>query len=194
MDFVVRHENENLVHTIPNRRNTGVHEAYQVLVSTQIALQNEIFTSFLLPLFIFHSFTSQSKISSSSETMKKLTVIWISRLQTARSCSLLTYMRLRAYFELLLPFTRNTIANPPGLVIRRKNIHEQVTKLRAAKLKRRLRDSRTFGEDLFHNHGMLVDLEHLSRVICHEVRCRLLFILIFKFRKYFFHLIDQPYF
>lgn len=42
-----------------------------------------------------------------------LTVICISRLQTLRSCSLLTYIRLRANFLPLLPLTRKTIAKPP---------------------------------------------------------------------------------
>lgn len=40
---------------------------------------------------------------------------------------------------------------------------------------------RTFSENLLDDHGMLVDLKDLSRVVCHEVRRALLLILIFKF-------------
>lgn len=47
--------------------------------------------------------------------LQNVTVIWISRLQMAKSCSLFTYIRFKAYLlELGFPvFTRNTIANPP---------------------------------------------------------------------------------
>ena len=43
-----------------------------------------------------------------------LTVIWISRLQAARSASLLTYILFSASFWPPGPRTRNTMANPPA--------------------------------------------------------------------------------
>lgn len=42
MNFVVRHEHENLVNPIANVRNTAVDKANQVLMPAQVALQKII--------------------------------------------------------------------------------------------------------------------------------------------------------
>lgn len=39
MDFVVRHQHENLMHSIANMRNTTINKPNQVLVPAQVALQ-----------------------------------------------------------------------------------------------------------------------------------------------------------
>lgn len=52
---------------------------------------------------------------------QQLTIIWISRLHTCRSCSLLTYILFRAQRTPWFVRTRNTIAKPPAASRKRPN-------------------------------------------------------------------------
>jgi hypothetical protein len=134
MNLVVRHEHQNLVHSISDVRDAAVDETDQILVTAKVALQNWFnqyrgdnlfFLSRSLASEQFamsqkkknHLYDFMRTMGTKREREKKLdlTVIWISRFATARSASLLTYILLSAYLTPLLPFTRNTIAKPPRI-------------------------------------------------------------------------------
>lgn len=70
---------------------------------------------FVVPFMWFYTGcrTTRAQREKQAEKHQRLTIIWISRLHTCRSYSLLTYILFRAQRTPWLVFTRNTIAKPP---------------------------------------------------------------------------------
>jgi len=95
---------------------TTIYISYDIFMTTQVALKNNYISlkTFVLLIKILHISVYKENLCFTNILlyMQVLTAICISLLHTLRSCSLLTYIRLRAYRppEAL---TKNTIANPP---------------------------------------------------------------------------------